>query len=194
MKQTFLLILTILYLTNICSQSKTDLSNIKGIEIFLLETECRNQNSYNEFKLESERNAFFEKYKKTEDIPNEKCLYFIDLENCQIQSTPFLLKSDIKKFDWVSSKIVLADSGIEKLKKQDVPLRGLAFVLKLNGHNIYGGWFWNKVSSFGCDRVWTWKDMVSDELNLIFGVGGFKCGQDPRVNKELILTAIEKGE
>jgi DNA-binding transcriptional MerR regulator len=168
------------------------LSNIKGTEIYLLESECRNENSYNEYKTESEQKAFLEKYKKTENIPIEKCAYYIDLENCKTQSEPFLNENDIEKFDWNSSKIYLSQSGIKKLKNQEIPLRGLAFIIKIKGNNIYGGWFWNMFSSFGCDRVFSYpdKNAKENELDLEFGLGGFKCGKDPRTDEKLVRNAI----
>ena len=190
MKQTFLLILIFLNLTNVRCQNETDLSNIKGTEIFLFTTECRNENTYLEFKTESEQKAFSEKYKLSENIPNDECGFYIDLDNCKTESEPFLNNNDIEKFDWTNSKIILTESGIEKLKKQEIPLRGLAFVLTLNGKNIYPGWFWNIYSSFGCDRVWTWQNPTENELNLAFGIGGFKCGEDPKKNEKLIQNAI----
>ncbi len=190
MKQTFLLILIILNLTNASCQTETDLSNIKGAEIYLFQSECRNENSYNEYKTESEQKAFSEKYKSSKNIPKDKCGFYIDLDNCKAELEPFLDNKDIEKFDWTNSKIILTASGIEKLKKQEVPLHGLAFVLKLNGKNIYAGWFWNMYSSFGCDRVWTWQNPTENELNLAFGLGGFKCGEDPRTDEKLIRNAI----
>ena len=190
MRQIFLLIFTVLNLTNISCQNKTDLSSIKGIEIFLLEKECRNENSYAEFKTESEKKEFLEEYKTTKNIPKNKCAFYIDLENCSTKQEPLLDKNDIENFNWTRSKIILTQSGIEKLKKQEVPLSGLAFVLKLNGKTVYGGWFWNMVSSFGCDRIWTWQNPIENELNLSFGLGGFQCGENPLIDENLIRNAI----
>ena len=190
MKRTFLLISTFLILTNISCQTEQDLSNIKGIEIYLFQSECRNENSYNEYKTESEQRAFSEKYKSSEKIPKDKCGFYIDLDNCITESEPFLGNKDIESFDWTNSKIILTESGIEKLNKQEIPLQGLAFVLTLNGKNIYAGWFWNILSSFGCDRVWASQNPTENELNLAFGLGGFKCGEDPRTDENLIWNAI----
>jgi len=184
----------IVNLTNVCCQNPIDLTDIRGVEIYLLESECRNENSYNEIKTEKERKAFSEKYKTTTDFPIDRCAYFIDIENCDIQKLPFLESNDIKSFDWKANKILLNDSGIAKLEKLEVPLRGLAFVLNINGNNIYGGWFWNKYSSHGCDRVWTWQNPREKSLNLKFGLGGFKCGTDPRTDEKLIRNAIVNGE
>ena len=192
MKPTFLLILIFLSLTNFSCKTEQDLSNIKGVEIYLFQSECKNKNSYNEYITEAEQKAFSEKYEQTENIPIEKCAFYIDLENCKTKSEPLLNKNDIERFDWKLSKIYLSKSGIEKLKNQEIPLRGLPFVLKLNGNNIYGGWFWNIFSSFGCDRVFSYpdKNVKENELDIEFGLGGFKCGKDPRTDEKLIRNVI----
>ena len=183
-------------LTNVSCQTEQDLSNIKGTEIYLFQTECRNENSYAELKTESEKEEFFEKYKSTENIPNNKCAFYIDLENCETEKEPFLNKNDIEKFDWNLSKIYLTKSGIEKINNKEIPLRGLAFVIRINGKNIYAGWFWNIFSSFGCDRIYNYPtENVTEkenELDLKFGLGNFKCGTDPRKDKNLILNALKK--
>lgn len=191
MKLFFITTFICFNLVSISRQTPIDLSNIKGTEIYLLESECRNQNSYNKYKTASEQKAFIDKYKSNESIPQDKCAFYVDLEHCQIQSAAFLQKSDIEKFDWKSSKIVLTNSGIKKLKELQTPLPGLAFVIRLNEQNVYSGWFWNKASSFGCDRVWTWQDPAGKELILHFGLGSFKCGVDPRTDKTLIQNIIK---
>tara|TARA_R110002049_G_scaffold154813_1_gene319474 strand:- start:901 stop:1449 length:549 start_codon:yes stop_codon:yes gene_type:complete len=180
-------------LTYFSCQTKTDLSNIKGIEIFLLKTECRNQNSYKEHKSISERDKFMEKHKSFEEVPVEKCANYIDLEKCKSEDKPFLKKADIEKFDWVKSKIYLTKSGIEKLKTKEIPLRGLAFVIKLNEKNVYAGWFWNMFSSFSCDRIYSYpnKNIKENELDLEFGLGVIKCGKDNRKDESLIRNILE---
>ena len=94
------------------------------------------------------------------------------------------------------SKIYLTKSGIEKINNKEIPLRGLAFVIRINGKNVYGGWFWNFFSSFGCDRIYNYPtENVTEkenELDLKFGLGNFKCGTDIRKDKNLILNALKK--
>lgn len=190
MKKAFLLIILTLNIISISCQTEEDLSNIKGTEIFLFETECRNENSYAELKTKAEQKAFSKKYKTNNQIPKNRCLFYIDLENCKTKSEPFLSKADIQKFDWKNSEIVISASGVEKLRKLEVPLEGLPFVLKLNDKNIYAGWFWVVNSSFMCDRVWTYKNPKENTLNLKFG--GFKCGKNPLTDKSLIEKAMKK--
>ena len=77
---------------------------------------------------------------------------------------------------------------------KDIPLIGTGFVLRLNGQNVYGGWIWNMVSSFGCDRVWTFQIPTDGQLQLNFGLGGFECGMDPRTDENRIRNAIDGGK
>jgi hypothetical protein len=79
--------------------------------------------------------------------------------------------------------LVLNDSGKEKLSNLEIPLQGLAASVVLDGIPIYGFWFWNIVSSFGCDWVYTYP---MDNLELKFGLpNGFGKGMDPRLNSTL---------
>ena len=192
MKELLLILIFAFNLNALNCQIQTVLSNLKDVEIYTFKTECRNEKSYNNFKTEAEQQEFSKKYKNGSEIPQNLCAYYIDLENCELNETPFLDKYDIDRFDWTLSNIYLTQSGIKKIKEQKVPLQGLPFVIKLNGVVIYGAWLWNLVSSFGCDRVWTFQDPNKNELKLEFGLGGFKCGNDPRKDESLIRKSIEK--
>ncbi|MFN8255713.1 MAG: hypothetical protein U0W24_08500 [Bacteroidales bacterium] len=192
MKKILLILIFAFNLNALNCQIQTDLNNLKEVEIYIFKTECRNEKSYNNFKTEAEQKEFSKKYQNVSDIPQNLCVNYIDLENCEVNETPLLDKYDIDRFDWTSSKIYLTQSGIKKIKELKVPLKGLPFVIKLNGVIIYGAWLWNMVSSYGCDRVWTFQDPIKNELKLEFGLGGFKCGTDPRKDESLIRKAIEK--
>jgi hypothetical protein len=193
MKHFYSILLLFLSLTIFSCQNEIDLSNIKGIEIYLFSTECKNQNSYNQLTSISAREDFMNKYVSAEAIPVKNCTHFIDLENCKTETAPFLNQNDFEKFDWNLSKIYLTDSGMEKLKNKEIPLRGLPFVIQLNGKNVYGAWFWNVFSSFGCDRMYTYPYRIKEDkaISLEFGLGTFKCGADIRKDRELILKAIK---
>ena len=192
MKKVLLILISAFNLNALNCQIQTDLNNLKDVEIYIFKTDCRNEKSYNNFKTEAEQKEFSKKYENASEIPQNLCAYYIDLENCELNETPFLDKYDIEGFDWTLSKIYLTQSGIKKIKEQKVPLQGLPFVIKLNGVVIYGAWLWNMESSFGCDRVWTFQDPNKNELKLEFGLGEFKCGTDPRKDESLIRKAIEK--
>ncbi len=181
----------LMFLTSFClvGQTDVDLSNIQGVEIFLFETECRNQNSYHKkYTTTSEQVAFMKKYKKIDSIPAGECLSYLDFDNCKTEPSPFLNKGDIERFNWESSTIYLTESGKEKTNAVNAPINGLAFVIKLNGINVYGGWLWNIESSQGCDRVYVRPN--GSLLALKFG----NCGLDPRKDKKRILKAIKNKE
>jgi hypothetical protein len=179
-------------LSNFNGKEEIDLSNIKDVEIYLLRTDIKKQNSFYIKASESDQKLLLKNYKSSQDIPTEKCSYYIDLENCKIEKKPFLNKNDIIKFDWYKSKIQLTESGIKKLNAKEIPLKGLAFIIRLNGKNVYGGWFWNLFSSFSCDRIYTYPNLdKNNELDLKFGLGDFKCGKDIRKDESLIRKIIE---
>ncbi|KUJ62882.1 hypothetical protein AR687_05665 [Flavobacteriaceae bacterium CRH] len=53
----------------------------------------------------------------------------------------------------------------------------------LNNKLIYGFWFWNDFSSFGCDRVYTYP---KKDFKIKFGLPSNNTfGVDPRFNQEL---------
>lgn len=192
MRTSYMLIFMILSLANFNCQGGADLSDIRGAEIYLLRTDQKNQNSYYIKYSESDRKALLNKYKSAKNIPDEKCAYYINLENCKTEKEPFLNKNDIEKFNWNLSKIFLTESGIKKLNTKEIPLRGLAFIIKLDGKNIYGGWLWNIFSSFSCDRIYSYPGINKDnELDLEFGLGDFTCGKDIRKDESLIRKIIE---
>ena len=65
----------------------------------------------------------------------------------------------------------------------DIPVQGLAVAIVLNGKPIYGFWFWNVFSSFGCDRVYAYP---KHDFEIKFGLpNDYTFGSDPRFNIEL---------
>ena len=58
-------------------------------------------------------------------------------------------------------------------------------VLALNGEIIYGFWLWNDMSSFGCDRVYTYTYPKLD-FKIKFGLPQNNTfGNDPRFDERL---------
>ncbi|MDC8003903.1 hypothetical protein POV27_07555 [Aureisphaera galaxeae] len=171
------------------SQSETDLSQIKGVEIFLFESECRNDHSYiTKLDLEDLLKMYKEK-KSLATLPDNKCHSYLDLDECAVRSEAFLAKSDIENFDWTHSKITLTESGIQKMREQKVPIQSLPFVLKLNGESIYAGRFWNIFASGNCDRLWILQNPGAKVLQVDFGFGS-PCGRDPRTEEWRIQKAL----
>ena len=133
----------------------------RGFEIYLVDI------TYPDFTVEKELES----------------LYCFIPEKSDLFDKPILIEKDIEYFDWENQVLVLNDSGKEKLSNLEIPLQGLAASVVLDGIPIYGFWFWNIVSSFGCDWVYTY---ARDNLELKFGLpNGFGKGMDPRRSRTL---------
>lgn len=115
--------------------------------------------------------------------PFKDCYNCFDENSVKLSENPILDESDIQNFNWKNQQIFLNKSGREKLKKIDIKLSGLPVVMVLNNKRIYGFWFWDIYSSFGCDRVYTVPKM---DFKIEFGLPtDHTFGQDPRFNKLL---------
>ena len=112
-----------------------------------------------------------------------ECFYCFVLKKMELFDKPIITESDIESFDWAKQKIILTEKGKLKISELDIPLRGMAVSMVLNGKSIYGFWFWNLASSFGCDRVYTYPKL---DFEIKFGLPSDKgFGSDPRFNDEL---------
>jgi len=115
--------------------------------------------------------------------PKAECLYCFEPKKSDLFDEPLFTESDFKKFDWEKQQIILTDDGRRKLSEIEIPLEGLPVAMVLNKKPIYGFWFWNMVSSFGCDRVFTYPKM---DFKIKFGLPDNNTfGEDPRFNSVL---------
>ena len=120
-------------------------------------------------------------FTKNEDI---KCHHCFDIKTEDLFDKPLLTEGDFKRFDWASQQIELTETGKQKLEGLEIPLQGLPVAMVLNGEIIYGFWFWNRFSSFGCDRVYTYP---KTDFKLKFGLPNSSTfGADPRFDKRLL--------
>lgn len=111
------------------------------------------------------------------------CRYCLDLKTEDLFTRPVITEVDIREFDWEKQRIELTDDARERINDLDIPLEGLPVALVLNGEIIYGFWFWNVISSFGCDRVYTYPTM---DFSLQFGLPSDNTyGDDPRFDHRL---------
>jgi hypothetical protein len=134
-------------------------------------------------------------YLVKKDFPNctsklAGCCYCIDPSTKDLYEKPLLVESDIECFDWTNQQIELTDTGFEKIKNLEIPLRGLAAAIVVDGQPIYGFWFWNVFSSFGCDRVFTYPKL---DFKIDFGLGVSTKGQDPRFDSRIKECLIQSG-
>ena len=118
------------------------------------------------------------------------CKYCFDEKSVTLSEKPILEETDIENFNWKEQRIILTESGKQKISKLKIELSGLPVVMTLNDERIYGLWFWNLFSSFGCDRVYTYP---KSDFKIGFGLPNKNTfGGDPRYNKSLENYVINK--
>jgi hypothetical protein len=111
------------------------------------------------------------------------CYYCFEPNENNIFDSPILSDYHIKRFDYEKQQIILTELGKKIMEKIDIPLEGMPVVFTLNSEIIYGFWFWNKYSSFGCDRVYT---NPKFDFKLKFGLPeSSQFGNDPRFDIRL---------
>lgn len=111
------------------------------------------------------------------------CNYCFKANKATLAEEPLLGIADIKGFDWNNQQLLLTVQGEQKVNAIKIPLPGVPVVFTIEGEPLYGFWLWNYVSSFGCDRVYTY---AQKGFYLKFGLPeGNTKGKDPRFNKKL---------
>lgn len=111
------------------------------------------------------------------------CYYCFEPNEDNLYNYSLLSDYHIEKFDYENQQIILTELGQKIVKNLEIPLQGLPVILTLNGEIIYEFWFWNKSSSFSCDRVYTYPNL---DFAIRFGLSNdFKYGNDPRFNERL---------
>ncbi|TVZ14608.1 hypothetical protein JM81_0813 [Maribacter sp. MAR_2009_72] len=96
---------------------------------------------------------------------------------------PILTDSDIAHFDWNSQELILTEKGRVKIDLLKIPLDGLAVAMILNGEIIYGFWFLNSESPYGCGGVYSEPKL---DFKLKFGqADGYDYGKDPRFDSRI---------
>ena len=188
------LIQILLILICIFANGQTDSINKKfnGFEIYLIEGYPMKGDSFWDFE-EVERKRFIEKYENRNQIPEENCNWFLNLEGTKIKKEPFLTENDIEYYSISDYSIKLTKSGIKKIETLNagkISVFGKPFIIVANGKKVLGGWFWTWYSSFVCDRVYNRVDKNTEKMNLSYG----GCGTDPRNKSEFLieLTLIEE--
>lgn len=112
-----------------------------------------------------------------------ECIYCFEPKKSDLYDEPIITESDIESFDWEKQQITLTEEGKHKMFETEIPLEGLPVAMVLNEKPIYGFWFWNMVSSFGCDRVFTYPKM---DFKIKFGLPDNNTfGEDPRFDDGL---------
>lgn len=84
-----------------------------------------------------------------------------------------------------SHEIKLTEEGAEKIEQLSlkVPLNGTKFMIKVNGEEIYGGWFWSPISSIPCSGVVIMTLVRNETIKIETGYPSSHFhGEDPRNN------------
>ena len=118
-------------------------------------------------------------------VQNKKSGNYCDLKIRQenIFSKPILTDSDIAHFDWNNQRLILTEKGQVKIDLLKIPLDGLAVAMILNGEIIYGFWFLNSESPFGCGGVYSQPKL---DFKLMFGQSDDNdYGKDPRFDSRI---------
>jgi hypothetical protein len=122
-------------------------------------------------------------YSDSSKKKNPECYYCLNLTRVDLFDKPLLTSKDIEEFDWTNQQIKLTEEAKRKIKTLEIPLQGLPVAMVLNEQIIYGFWFWNEFSSFGCDRVYTFPRL---DFKIKFGLPQSNTfGNDPRFDKRL---------
>lgn len=121
---------------------------------------------------------------------SKDCHYCFDENSVVLSQNPIFDENDIENFNWKNQQIFLNQVGKSKLKNLKIELSGMPVIMVLNKKRIYGFWFWNKFSSFGCDRVYTYPET---DFKIKFGLPeDYTFGKDPRFNELLQKYILEK--
>ena len=84
-----------------------------------------------------------------------------------------------------SHEVKLTEEGAKKIEKLSltVPLNVTKFMIKINGKEIYGGWFWSPISSIPCSGVVIETFVRNETIKIETGYPSSHFqGEDPRNN------------
>lgn len=140
---------------------------------------CQNDNSKVEFYL----------LKDFVFIESESKSFTIDIED--LSSTPFISDKSILGYDTLTYEFLIDTSACYALMelKPSLPI-GIQFALTVDGIPILSGYFWNPISSFGCDW-YTISAICDGKIRIHKGLPEHQNGQIPELrNDERLIKAI----
>lgn len=98
-------------------------------------------------------------------------------------------EKDIIAYNRSSHEIILTDEGIGRIENLSlsVPMDGIPFVLRVNGEDLYWGWFWSPASSIPCSEVVLQTFVRDNTIQIVTGYpeSHFQ-GEDPRNNPTVL--------
>ena len=96
--------------------------------------------------------------------------------------------NDITSYTWSSHILRLTEDSAKRIRELSVPVSGEPFALKVNGKEMYSGYFWTSISSVSCNGVVI--DVLKIQDNCVriekgYPSESFFTGEDPRNRKEI---------
>ena len=114
-------------------------------------------------------------------------IYLLDTDEVVVSD------EDIVYYTKASHEVKLTEEGAKKIEKLSltVPLNGTKFMIKINGKEIYGGWFWSPISSIPCSGVVIEALVRNETIKIETGYpSSYFQGKDPR-NNSLIFNYFQ---
>ncbi len=110
------------------------------------------------------------------------CMNCLKVKPHFLLEPPLFTEEDFEEVHVQNQIITLSPKANERLEGVQIPISGLPAVLCIDKKPVYSFWFWNPLSSQGCDRVYAY---ATNPIEFKFGLPlGSAYGPDPR-NTEL---------
>jgi hypothetical protein len=122
-----------------------------------------------------------------------------ELEKIELEAKPLLTDGDVTSYDWQTHSMVLTKDAKARLPKaREIGVRGLGFVIVVDGKRLYRGSFWTSFSSIGCPTPVILLDQ--DDAGYVLRIrraypsDEFAAGPDPRGDERLLQVLRELGK
>lgn len=116
--------------------------------------------------------------------PQEFAIYLT-----QHPETPVISMEDIVSYTWATHEIRLTEAAFARVMALQVPVRGLPFVARVDGKQVYAGALWTPLSSMSFDGVTILLPLGSQDpvIRIELGYPGSDSftGADPRFNPQV---------
>ncbi|GAB4410501.1 MAG: hypothetical protein Kow00123_24120 [Anaerolineales bacterium] len=111
---------------------------------------------------------------------------------------PVIAMEDIVSYTWATHEIRLTEAAFARVMALHVPVRGLPFVARVDGRQVYAGAFWTPISSMSFDGVTIMLPPGAQDpvirIELGYPGSGFFTGDDPRFNPQVRAALARAGK
>jgi hypothetical protein len=111
---------------------------------------------------------------------------------------PVISMEDIVSYTWATHEIRLTEAAFARILALQVPVRGLPFVARVDGSQVYAGAFWTPISSMSSDGVVIMFPLGAQDpvirIELGYPGSGFFSGADPRFNPRVRAALARAGK